>query len=121
MSDILGKHVYSAYKDLINAVSSFDFENRLYNCKDVWNTREAEYLRPGQLSFFDYFVQQYSKVFENTMLTSTHTAAGLGCPPHHQLQREFKCHHQKESAMRELVLSQRDEVIRSLSGHGNTE
>ena len=47
LSDIFGKHVYNTYEEgLINAVSSFDFENPLYNCKDVWNTREAEYLRP---------------------------------------------------------------------------
>ena len=79
---IFGKHVYNTYEEgLIDAVSSFDFEHQLYNCKDVWNTREAEYLRPGQLSFFDYFVQQYSKVFENTMSKSNRTAAGLGCPP----------------------------------------
>ena len=82
MSDIFGKHVCSRYEEgLVDSVSSTDFKSRLQNCKDVWNNREVKYLRPGQTTFFDYFVQQYSKVFENTMLKSTHTAAGLGHPP----------------------------------------
>ena len=82
LSDIFGKYVYNRYEEgLVDAVSCFDFESRLHNCKDVWNAREAQYLHPGQMSFFDYFVQQYSKVFENTMLKSSRTAAGLGCPP----------------------------------------
>ena len=82
LSNIFGKHVCSRYEEgLVDSVSSVDFETRLQNCKDVWNAREVNYLHLGQASFFDYFVQQYSKVFENTMLKSTRTAAGLGYPP----------------------------------------
>ena len=134
LSDISGKHVYSRYEEgLVDAVSSVDFESRLQNCKDAWNAREVKYLRPGQASFFDYFVQQYSKVFVNTMLKSTRTAAGLGYPPETFTTNSSKSLNAtikrkvnfKESewpefneSMRPLVMSQRDEVLRSLSGRG---
>ena len=87
-------------------------------------------MHPGQVLFF---VQHYSKVFENTMLKSICSAAGLGCPPqifttnsseslNATIKRKVNFKENKRpqfnESMRELVLSQRDEVIRSLSGHG---
>ena len=134
LSDIFGKHVCSRYEEgLVDSVSSVDFESRLQNCKDVWNTREMNYLHPGQASFFDYFVEHYSKVFENTMLRSTRTAAGLGYPPEifttnasESLNATIKRRvNYKESEwpefnnyMRQLIMSQRDEVLWALSGRG---
>jgi len=134
LSDIFGKHIYNRYEEgLVDAVSSLDFKSRLHNCKDTWNAREAQYLHPGQVLFFDYFVQHYSKVFENTMLKTTRSAAGLGCPPqifttnsseslNATIKRKVNFKEsewpQFNESMRELVLSQRDEVIRSLSGRG---
>ena len=111
-------------------VSSVDFENRLQSCKDVWNAGEVKYLHPGQASFF---VQQYSKVFENSMLKSTRTAAGLGYPPeifttnssetlNATIKRKVNYKENEwpdfNESMRQLILSQRDEVLRSLSGRG---
>ena len=99
----------------------------------MWNAREVKYLRPGQASFFDYFVQQYSKVFVNTMLKSTRTAAGLGYPPeifttnsskslNATIKRKVNYKESKwpefNESMRQLVMSQRDEVLLSLSGRG---
>ena len=131
LSDIFGKHVCSRYEEgLVDSVSSVDFESRLQNCKDVWNAREVNYLHPGRALFFDYFVQQYSKVFENTMLKSTRTAAGLGYPPEifttnssESLNATIKRKvNYKESEwpefneyMRQLVMSQRDEVLRAVA------
>jgi len=134
VSDIFGKRVGQRYEEgLVDSTSSDDFQERLQNCKVVWDQREKGYLRADQQSFFDYFSHQYSSTIENTMISSIRTDVGLGFPPEifttnssESLNAAIKRRvNYKESewpefneAMKHLVMSQRDEVLRSLSGRG---
>lgn len=134
ISDMFGKRIGDRYEEgLVDSTSVADFHTRLQNCEETWNARELSYQRPGQASFFEYFVHTYSSIFEHTMLRNIRTDVGLGFPPDifttnssESLNAVIKKRlNYKESewpefneAMKQLVLAQRDEVIRALSGRG---
>ena len=134
ISDMFGKRIGDRYEEgLVDSTSVVDFHTRLQNCEETWNARELSCQRPGQVSFFEYFVDNYSSIFENTMLRNIRSDAGLGFPPDifttnssESLNAAIKRRlNYKESewpefneAMKQFVLAQRDEVIRALSGHG---
>ena len=82
VSDIFGKRSGGTYEEgLVDSADPTDFDSRLQNCKDVWNTRECPYQRPGQMSFFDYFNQYHASNVRHTMLKDVRIAVGLGYPP----------------------------------------
>ena len=134
ISDMFGRRIGDRYEEgLVDSTSVADFHTRLQNCKEIWNARELNCQHPGQSSFFEYFVDNYSKMFENTMLKNICSDIGLGFPPDifttnssESLNAAIKRRlNYKESewpefneAMKQLVLAQRDEVIRALSGRG---
>ena len=128
------KHIGGRNEErLVDSTSVADFHTLLQNCEKAWNARELSYQRPGQASFFEYFVATYSSVFENTMLRNIHTVDGLGFPPDiftinssETVNAVIKKRlNYKESewpefneAMKQLALGQRDEVICALLGRG---
>ena len=68
ISDMFGKRINDRYEEgLVDSTSVADFRIRLQNCKEIWNARELNCQHPGKGSFFEYFVDNYSKTFENTM------------------------------------------------------
>ena len=131
---MFGKRINDRYEEgLVDSTSVADFRTRLQNCKEIWNARELNCQHPGQGSFFEYFVDNYSKTFENTMLKNIRSDVGLGFPPDifttnssKSLNAAIKRRlNYKESewpefneTMKQHVLAQRDEVIRALSGRG---
>ena len=87
ISDMFGKRINDRYEEgLVDSTSVADFRTRLQNCKEIWNARELNCQHPGQGSFFEYFVDNYSKTFENTMLKNIRSDVGLGFPPLLQIQ-----------------------------------
>ena len=134
---MFGKRIGDRYEEgLVDSTGVADFHTRLQNCEETWNARELSCQRHGQASFFEYFVDNYSSVFENTMLRNIRSDVGLGFPPDifttnssKSLNAAIKRRlNYKESewpefneAMKQLVLAQRDEVIRALSGHGQLQ
>lgn len=82
ISDIFGRRVGNTYQEgLVDSYCASDFDSCLQNCQDIWNARESSYRRPGQPSFFEYFVQHYAKTISHTMLKDIRTVVGLGSPP----------------------------------------
>ena len=82
VSDIFGKRSGGTYEEgLVDSADPTDFDSCLQNFKDVWNTRECPYQRPGQMSFFDYFNQYHASNVRHTMLKDVRIAVGLGYPP----------------------------------------
>ena len=134
IADMFGRRISDRYEEgLVDATSAEDFQIRLQNCEETWNPQELSYQHPGHCSFFNYFVNQYSSIFENTMLKNIRSDVGLGFLPDifttnssESLNAFIKKRlNYKESewpefngAMKKLVLSQRDEVIHALSGRG---
>ena len=110
-----------------------DFDSRLQNCKDVWNTRECPYQCPGQMSFFDYFNQYHASNVCHAMLKDVRIAVGLGYPPdifttnaseslNAALKKKVNCKETEwpefNQPMKQFVLAQREETICALSGRG---
>ena len=82
IADMFGRRISDRYEEgLVDATSAEDFQIHLQNCEETWNSRELSYQRPVHCSFFDYFVNQYSSIFENTMLKNIRSDVGLGFPP----------------------------------------
>ena len=134
LADIFGKRVGNTYEEgLVDSCNESDFKVRLDRCKQLWLNRESAYLRPGQLSFYDYFLKYYADVVCYNMLKDLRTVAGLGSPPakfttngsesiNALVKRKvnFKETEWPEfnSEMKQIVGGQREETIRALSGRG---
>ena len=84
MADVFlcGKRSGETYEEgLVDSSDEDDFKLRLeINCRELWVTRESSSLRPGQISFYDYFCKHYSNVVSYNTLKDLRTAAGLGSP-----------------------------------------
>ena len=81
LCDIFGKRSGDTYEEvLVDSSDEDNFKLRLENCKELWVTRESSNLRPGQISFYDYFCKHYSDVVCYNTLKDLRTAAGLGSP-----------------------------------------
>ena len=103
----------------------------LCSCEEKWNEIDRNYLPSAKnLSFYPYFCKYYKDVLKFNMRRDVRESAGLGSPPVYfttnaaesTLKRKVDY---KESEwpefikiVKDLVESQRQEVIRSLSGRG---
>ena len=98
----------------------------------VWNKREEPLTTASGPPFNSYFCQYFASVVKNNMSRYVREAAGLGSPPetftnsvesvNSLLKQKVNYKESEWSAfnnhLKELVESQRQEVIRALSGRG---
>ena len=134
VSDIFGKYSGSTYSEgLVDSSSEKEFNDRLTKCEAVWNAREAPYASARGPQFYSYFVRYKSAIVCHNMRQDLREAVGLGSPPrtfttnasesiNAMLKRKVNY---KESewpefneAVKQLVMEQREEIIRALSGRG---
>ena len=134
LSDIFGKRSGMSYQaGLVESADEEAFYAQVENCREIWLQPETPYSRPGQLSFFDYFLAHYAEVTSCTMLKNLQGSVGLGCPPiiyttkvSESLKAVIKGKvHYKETEwsqfndeLKQLADIQRDDAIRALSGRG---
>ena len=134
LSDIFGKKSSAVIEEgLVDSSSVSEFDARLQNCKEVWLNREKLHGRSSQASFFDQFCLNYADIFRHTTLKFLRRDVGLGDPPdifttnaseslNAALKKKVNYKEtewpQFNEAVKELILAQRDEVIRALSGRG---
>ena len=79
---IFGKCVGDRYEEgLVDSTSTEDIHVCLQNCEEAWNARELGHQCPRQVQFFEYLVNHYSSIFENTILKNIRSDVGLGFPP----------------------------------------
>ena len=82
VADIFGRHSGSSYEEvLVDFTYPEDFNSRLENCKDTWNTREAPYAPASGPRFYSYFVPCKAQEVCYSMRKDVREAAGLGSPP----------------------------------------
>ena len=134
LADIFGQQVGAVYKEgLVDCGSEEEYDAALHNLEPIWNTREQPYATSSGPQFYGFFCQYQSNVVKYHMRRDVREAAGLGAPPstfttnssesiNAVLKRKVDY---KESEwpvfnkhIEQLVESQRDEVIRALSGRG---
>ena len=135
LEDIFGCHTGTKdVKGLIDTEGEGEFESFLCSCEEKWNEIDRNYLPSAKnLSFYPYFCKYYKDVLKFNMRRDVRESAGLGSPPVYfttnaaesinaTLKRKVDY---KESEwpefikiVKDLVESQRQEVIRSLSGRG---
>ena len=134
VSDIFGKRVANTYQEgLIDSCSVQEFDERVANLKPLWDAREKPYAPASGPRFHSYFIQYQADVVRYHMRRDLRESAGLGSPPSQfttnaseslnaAIKRKvnFKESDWPEfiSHMNQYVQSQREEVIRSLSGRG---
>jgi len=134
VADIFGKHVGNTYQEgLVDSCSLQEFDERLENVKVLWDEREKPFAPTSGPRFHRHFVQYQADVVRYHMRKDLRESAGLGSPPskfttnasesiNAAIKRKV---HFKESEwpefnkeMKQYVESQREEVIRALSGCG---
>lgn len=77
MQDIFGKDFEQERQPgLIDAISSDDFDNRLFQLKDKWTARHI-----NGLEFYLYFLEEKSQLIKNHMTAEIRAMSGLGYPP----------------------------------------
>ena len=134
LSDIFGKRVSNTYQEgLVDSCSVQQFDERLDNLKPLWDAREKPFAPPSGPRFYGYFIQYQADVVRYHMRRDLRESEGLGSPPakfttnaseslNAAIKRKvnFKESDWPEfiSQMKQFAESQRDEVIRSLSGRG---
>jgi hypothetical protein len=134
VADIFGKQVGAVYKEgLVDCGSEEVFDVALQQLENVWNTREQPYATSSGPQFYGFFCRYQADVVNFHMRRDVREAVGLGSPPsifttnpsesvNAELKRKVDY---KESEwpvfnkhVEKLVESQRDEIIRALSGRG---
>ena len=143
VADIFGKQVGAVYKEgLVDRRSEEAFDVALQQLENVWNTREQPYATSSGPQFYVFFCRYQADVVfcryqadvvKFHMRRDVREAVGLGSPPsifttnpsefvNAELKRKVDY---KESEwpvinkhVEKLVESQRDEIIRALSGRG---
>ena len=134
IADIFGKRVGNTfYAGLVDSASLSEFDERFECLKSVWDLRESTCMPTIEPRFYNYFSQYQADVVRYHMRKDLREASGLGSPPtqfttngsesiNAALKR--KVNH-KESAwpqfnehMKAHVESQREEIVRALSGRG---
>ena len=134
LTDILGKHHGSTYiEGLVDCRSEQEFDEKLQALKQTWNDRELPYSPSSGPRFYTSFCTYQAEVVKHHMRRDVREAVGLGCPPSTfttnsseslnasiKQRMDYKQHEwpQFNRLIREFVMAQRDEVIRSLSGRG---
>ena len=128
IADIFGRRTGGVYiEGLVDSRSEEDFDATLKQLETVWESR------PNGSKFYRFFSQYQSNVIKYHMRRDIREAAGLGNPPsiyttnsvesiNAELKRKVNY---KESQwpefnrhMQQLVESQRDEIVRAISGRG---
>ena len=134
LSGIFGKCVANTYQEgLVDSCSVQDFDERVENLKLLWDAREKPFAPSNGPRFHSHFIQYQADVVHYHMRRDLCESAGLGSPPakfttnaseslNAAIKRKvnFKESDWPEfvSHMKQCVQSQREEVIRSLSGCG---
>ena len=134
LTDILGKQHGSTYiEGLVDCRSEQEFDERLQALERAWNDRELPYSPSSGPRFYSSFCTYQAEIVKHHMRRDVREAVGLGCPPSIfttnsseslnasiKLKVDYKQQEwpQFNKLMREFVMAQRDEVIRSLSGRG---
>ena len=134
LSDIFGKRTANTYKEgLVDSCSVQEFDERVENLKPLWDAREKPFALVSGPRFHSYFIQYQADVVRYHMRRDLRESAGLGSPPSKFITNaseslnaaikrkvDFKESEWPEfiSQMKQYVESQREEVIRSLSGRG---
>ena len=134
LSDIFGKRVGNTYQEgLVDSELIQEFNERVENLKAIWDSREEVYAPASGPRFHSHFMQHQADVARYHMRKDLRENVGLGSPPAHfttnaseslnaAIKRKVDF---KESDWPEFLLhmkqygdSQREEVIRALSGRG---
>ena len=134
IANIFGKKVGNTYEEgLVDSCSVQQFNERFEIFKNLWDTREMSFAPASGPRFYHYFQQYQADVVRYHMRKDLRESVGLGCPPskfttnasesiNAAIKRKVDY---KESGwpeltdkMKQFVESQRDEVIRALSGRG---
>lgn len=132
--DIFGKRVANTFQEgLVDSCSVQEFDERVESLKQLWDAREKPYAPVSGPRFHAYFMTYQADVVRYHMRKDLRESAGLGSPPakfttnaseslNAAIKRKvnFKESEWPEfiSHMKQYVESQREEVIRSLSGRG---
>ena len=118
---------------LVDSTSPEDFNARLENCRDTWNTREAPYAPASGPRFYSYFVRYKAQEVCYSMRKVVREAAGLGSPPEifttnasesvNALMKRTVNYKESEwpafnQEIMQLAKQQREEVVQSLFGQG---
>lgn len=134
LADIYGRQVGTVKEEgLVDSVSEQDFDQRLEGLQKVWDEREKPFCTESGPKFYEYFQTYHAPVVKHNMCRHTRECAGLGCPPAifttnsvesvNALLKQKVNFKESEwptfnSKLKELVDSQRQEVIRSVTGRG---
>ena len=134
LTDIFGKQHGSTYiEGLVDCKSEQEFDEKLQGLEQTWNDREQPYYPESGSRFYKSFHTYQAEVVKHHMRRDVREAVGLGCPPsifttnnseslNASIKRkvDYKQHEwpQFNKLMKDFVVAQRDEVIRSLSGRG---
>ena len=134
LNDIFGSRCGNTYQEgLVDSASKQEFDERLEALKQVWDSREGPFAPSSGPRFYSYFLQYQADVVRYHMRRDLRESVGLGSPPlqfttnasesiNAAIKREVGY---KESAwpefnqkMRKYIESQREEILRTLSGRG---
>ena len=134
LTDIFGRQTGTVKEEgLVDSSSEEEFEDRLAALEIVWNKREEPFTTASGPQFYSYFCQYVASVVKHNMSRYVREAAGLGSPPEifttnsvesvNSLLKQKVNYKESEwpafnNQSKELVESQRQEVIRALSGRG---
>ena len=132
--DIFGKRTGNTFQEgLVDSSSADEVQERLSLLEPIWNARESPHAPASGPQFYAWFCQYQADIVKHHMRKDLREAAGLGCPPANfttngseSINSSIKRHVKyKESewpkfneAIKQIVSSQHDEVIRALSGCG---
>ena len=134
LDDIFGKREGNVkIEGLVDVTSVEDFDRKLDALEKLWNALESPHTSHAGSQFFSYFKRSAADVIRHHMRKDLREAAGLGSPPAIfttnsseamnsviKKQVAYKKTQWPEFVreMKELVDSQRSEIIRALSGRG---
>jgi len=134
LADIFGQHQGSCYQEgLVDCGSEREFDDKLESLKEMWNSREIPHAPASGPRFYDYFCCYQADVVKYSMRRDLRESAGLGSPPlifttnssesiNAAIKRkvDYKQHQWPEfnDQLKQLAQSQREEIVRALSGRG---
>ena len=134
LDDIFGKRVGNTIQEgLVHCCSSDEIEQCLIKLKPIWDVREAPYAPSSGPRFYDSFCKYQADVVKYHMRKDLREMAGLGSPPcifttngceslNAAIKRKVDYKEsdwpQFNENMKQMVESQREEIIRAISGRG---
>ena len=82
LNDIFGSNVGGCRLDgLVDVSSVEDFDEKLRNLEDTWNSRERPFSGESGPRFYNHFQKYQAEVVRNHMRKDLREIAGLGSPP----------------------------------------